>query len=113
MHEFSLCQGIIKQVLAANENSLTDVSEIILEVGELANVDIPSLSFWFPVVAKKAEYPNVRLTVNKIAGFAKCGNCQHEFHINKLYSACPACKEFGDYSLIRGNELLVKSYRKK
>lgn len=110
MHEFSLCQGIIKQVLAANHNNLSNVSEVIVDIGEFAGVDIASLCFWFPVVAKDASAPEMKLRVNTIAGVAKCEKCMNEFSVINLYSPCPKCNEFGSYALIHGNELLIKSY---
>lgn len=110
MHEFSLCQGIIKQILAANHNDLSNISEIIVDIGEFAGVDITSLCFWFPVVAKDASSSNIKLRVNRIAGLAKCEKCMNEFSLVNLYTPCPKCNEFGNYALIQGKELLIKYY---
>lgn len=110
MHEFSLCQGIIKEISKANRDTLKNINEVIVEIGDLANVDIASLCFWFPVVAKNAGYQDIKLTVSRIAGLVKCMNCLYEFNLSNLYEPCPNCNKFGNYNIIQGNELMVKSY---
>lgn len=111
VHEFSLCEGILKQVAKANSNQLVNIDEVIVEIGGLANVDIDSLCFWFPVVAKNMFCPQIKLLVNQIDGLAQCENCQHQFKLKNLATKCLQCNEFGHFTIIQGQELLVKSFR--
>jgi hydrogenase nickel incorporation protein HypA/HybF len=111
MHEFSLCDGILKQVARANQNNLANIDEIIIDIGKLANIDVRSLCFWFPVVAKNISCSQIKLTVNQIDGLALCNTCMCQFNLNNLYEPCPKCHEFGNYSIINGQELLVKLYK--
>ena len=106
MHEFSLCDGIIKQVAKANQNNLDNVDEVIIEIGALANVDTQSLCFWFPVVAKNMSCSHIKLTVDQVGGLALCKSCKCQFNLSNLYEQCPECHEFGNYDLIQGQELL-------
>lgn len=110
MHEFSLCEGILKQVSRANKNTLNNITQINLEIGKLAGVDLDSLLFWFPVVTEKLLCPQIKLKVNNLDGKAICKQCQQEFNIINLYDPCPNCNAFGNYRIISGRELLVKSF---
>jgi hydrogenase nickel incorporation protein HypA/HybF len=111
MHEFSLCTAIIDQVARANKMNLSNVEEIILEIGELSCVDIESLSFWFAVVSKNAKGGQpIKLAIQAVSGQAKCNKCMGLFHLITLYEPCPKCKECGNYTIISGQELLIKSY---
>lgn len=110
MHEFSLCESIIQQVARSNHNQLMNIADITLEVGSLAGVDLESLCFWFPVVANKLAGKNLKLIVNQINGRAQCNQCSHEYELHHLYDPCPQCSVFGNYQILQGRELLIKSY---
>ena len=110
MHEFSLCEGILKQVAKANQNNLTNVEYINIEIGKLAGVDTQSLLFWFPVVAKKLSCEHVQLAITEPEGIALCNTCAQQFEIHNLYDACPHCYTFGNYEILHGRELMVKSF---
>ena len=110
MHEFSLCEGIVKQLEQANNGSLNNITSVCLEIGKLANVDIGSLSFWFPVVVKSKYVTQLKLDIHEIEPRAQCKNCLHEFGMLNLYEPCPQCGQFGDYVIIKGQELLIKSF---
>lgn len=110
MHEFSLCEGIIKQVSRANNEILDNVSQIKIEIGKLSGVDVESLVFWFPVVAEKLVCGQIQLEVAEIEGLALCAKCNQQFTLINLYDACPHCQSYGDYQILQGRELLVKSF---
>ncbi len=110
MHEFSLCESIIKQVEKSNYHQLKNIAEITLEIGSLAGVDIESLCFWFPVVANKLSGRELHLIVNSIQGVARCDKCLNEYELYSLYDPCPNCASFGNYKILQGRELLIKSY---
>lgn len=110
MHEFSLCEGILKQVAKANQNNLNNVTKINIIIGKLAGVDLQSLLFWFPVVLKKRCLHEIVIEVEEPIGKAICKSCNHTFEIINLYDPCPTCNTFGDYEITSGRELLVKSF---
>lgn len=110
MHEFSLCEGIIKQVSKANNNRLDNVININLSIGKLSGVDLDSLLFWFPVVAGKLNSGHIKVNVIEPNGEAVCNSCGHDFILTNLYDPCPNCKEFANYKITQGRELLVKSF---
>lgn len=113
MHEFSLCEGIIKQVLKQKTIPPEDIASINVAIGELAGVDIDSLQFWFPVVAAKLQLADVRLNIDIIQARVICKSCNAEFHLQKLFDPCPVCNTYANYDFLSGRELLVKSVSAK
>lgn len=113
MHEFSLCEGIIKQVLKQKTIQPEDIACINIAIGELAGVDIDSLQFWFPVVAAKLQLADVRLNIDIIQARVICKSCNAEFHLQKLFDPCPVCNTYANYDFLSGRELLVKSVSAK
>lgn len=110
MHEFSLCEGIISQVSRANQQNLSNIEQINLEIGKLAGVDLESLLFWFPVVAEKLNCKHIKLVVAEPIGIANCKSCSNDFELINLYDQCPHCNTFGNYEILQGRELIVKSF---
>lgn len=110
MHEFSLCEGILKQVAKANHGKLDNVATVNLVVGKLAGVDLASLLFWFPVVAEKMHCAQIAIKVDEPDGIGMCNHCGQEFILHNLYDPCANCGTFGDYQIKSGRELLVKSF---
>ena len=113
MHEFSLCEGIIKQVLKQKIILPEDIASINITIGELAGVDIDSLQFWFPVVAAKLQLADVKLNIDIIPARVICKSCNTEFHLQKLFDPCPICNSYANYDFLSGRELLVKSVSAK
>jgi hydrogenase nickel incorporation protein HypA/HybF len=109
MHEFSLCEGIVKQVSIANNQRLDNVATINLTIGKLAGVDVESLLFWYPVVAKKFNCSAI-LHVDEPDGLVVCNQCSNRFTLINFYDPCPKCGAFADYEIVQGKELLVKSF---
>lgn len=109
MHEFSLCEGIIRQVTAAQPHKKQQIKTVNVAIGELAGVDIDSLKFWFPVVAKKMNLPNLNLVIETIKSVVKCQSCNHQFRLKNYLTPCPKCNAYANYTFICGRELIVKS----
>jgi hydrogenase nickel incorporation protein HypA/HybF len=110
MHEFSLCEGIIKQVSRANDQRLDNLEQVTIEVGKLAGVDVDSLCFWFPVVAAKLNCQHLKLELHEISGKAHCRHCDQDFELINLYDPCSNCNTHGEFDIVQGRELLVKSF---
>jgi Zn finger protein HypA/HybF involved in hydrogenase expression len=73
-------------------------------------VDLNSLTFWFPIVAGKFNVPELKLKVIEQDGLAKCNCCLQQFHLINLFDPCPHCASYGDYQILQGREMLIKSF---
>lgn len=109
MHEFSLCEGIISQVCQQTKVPIDKIESVTIAVGELAGIDTELLQFWFPVVAKNKVPQNLKLIINTVPAQVICLNCQCQFHLKNLYSACPDCRQYANYRFLSGRELIVRS----
>ena len=108
MHEMSLAEGIL-QILedAAARQGFKRVTEVRLEVGALAGVEIDALSFCLDVVLKDSIAEGARIELEKLPGTGYCLGCGETVPINALYEACPKC---GSYQVqaTGGTEMRVK-----
>ena len=53
MHELSMAQGILNAVLeTAEQNSATEVTEIVIEIGKLAMLNPEQVKFMLDVLSK-------------------------------------------------------------
>ncbi len=112
MHEFSLCQSVIKivsdQLIKKKYKSTNKINKVILSIGEIAGVDIESIRFWFPVVAKDTLLEKAQLEVKLKEGKALCLRCNYVYRLFKLYQACPNCESYEKH-ILSGQEMLVKN----
>ncbi len=93
MHEI----GIVRQVLRtveefAKENDIKEVSEIVLDVGEVSQVIPQYLTEIYPYVAEETEmFKNTVLTINTIPGMAECDDCDAIYNLLECEGICPDC----------------------
>lgn len=108
MHELSLGTNIIsilKQRLGKDINLLRAIN---LAVGELANVDIDSLKFWFNTILKEEKLYNVKLTVVITPAMAMCITCGLQFNVHSYMDTCPKCHNC-TRDITSGCELIIES----
>lgn len=108
MHEMSLAEGVLQIVEEqARRQSFARVTAIVLEVGQLANVEVDALRFALDVVLRDSVAAGARIEVEELPGQALCLECDAQVRVPALYEACPQC---GGYRLkvTGGTELRVK-----
>ena len=90
MHEFSLCQDIVRAIeRAARERGFTRVLRVELEIGVLAGVEIEALRFGFKVAARDSVADGAHLAIDRRAGSAWCEHCRREVNIPDRLSSYP------------------------
>lgn len=109
MHELWLCQSIleiIKQNTVKKEQCR--VKKIILDIGQLAQVDKEALLFSFQVASQGTIAQHAVLQINEIPAQALCEACKAIVPLKQYYDACLSC---GSHSLkvVQGEELRVQS----
>lgn len=108
MHEMSLAEGIRSIVEdAAREHSAGRVERIVLEIGELAAVEVESLRFCLDVVLKDSVADGAAVDIEQAPGTGWCMQCAATVAIAQRYDACPRC---GGYQVqpTGGTEMRVK-----
>ncbi|MHA1301039.1 MAG: hydrogenase maturation nickel metallochaperone HypA [Candidatus Helarchaeota archaeon] len=124
MHEFATAQKIVRTVVSvAIQNNAKEISEILLELGELTFVNPEQLKFVFKIAADKTIAKNAKLNIVNKPGAIKCKDCGYEgglkydedrpeFHsMAALFTLdCPKCGS-KNTEIIGGRELTIKNIK--
>ena len=105
MHELSIAESILEAVrkeLSSRPGARP--TRVGLRIGELAAVDVDSLSFCFEAVLKGTEWESLQLDARICPQRRICNTCGNEFAVMEYNTSCPACGG-NDTTLISGDEL--------
>ena len=79
MHEFSAALSIVETAVhAAEENNVTRVTEVNVEVGEFTFLIPEQLIFNFEIASKKTIVEGAELKISTKKGVLKCHDCGFE-----------------------------------
>lgn len=106
MHELSICQALIEQVVQlADEHQAVSVTDIYLTIGPLSGVEPHLLEQAFPFAAAGTVAENAQLTIDKSPVKVYCHSCGKETIVaaNKLL-----CGECGTWQTeLRGGDEMI------
>jgi hydrogenase nickel incorporation protein HypA/HybF len=105
MHELSIAESILEAV--RTEVALhpgTRPTRVGLRIGELAAVDVDSLSFCFEAVVRGTEWDGLQLDARVCPQRRRCGDCGVEFAVVDYNAQCTGCAG-NNTTLISGDEL--------
>ncbi len=108
MHEMSLCEGIVRVLEEqARVQHYAKVKTVWLEIGALANIEVPALEFGFDVVCRGTVAEGSRLEIIPLPATAWCMQCAENVEVEERYAPCPKC---GGYQLqvTGGDEMRIK-----
>jgi hydrogenase nickel incorporation protein HypA/HybF len=110
MHEFSIALNILEIAEStALQHEASGISEVEVEVGDAAGVNMEALEFaWESAAGSSVLLKNSRLILRPVPLLLECIQCRHRYSPEDLFESCPACGE-NDSALIQGRELKVKS----
>nr|VFJ64869.1 MAG: hydrogenase nickel incorporation protein HypA/HybF/putative two-component system protein, hydrogenase maturation factor HypX/HoxX [Candidatus Kentron sp. FW] len=107
MHEFSVCQALIRQIesIAGNHGART-VKRIVLQIGPLSGVEIPLLEQAFPFVATDTPAQNAALVIEPAPVIVRCPTCDIESETQPNRLSCAACGD-SRTELISGDQMML------
>jgi hydrogenase nickel incorporation protein HypA/HybF len=109
MHELSLAEGIRRIVEdAARAHRAGRVTRVVLEVGELAAVEMEALDFCLAAALRGGVADGAAVEVREVAGAGRCPGCGAEVALHERYDPCPRCGAYG-LRPTAGTELRVKA----
>ncbi len=92
MHEMSLAEGILQLVEeTARREQAQCVKTVVLEIGQLASVEVSALEFCFAAVAAGGPASVARLVIVDVAGAGVCQECGRTVAMETLFGVCPDC----------------------
>jgi hydrogenase nickel incorporation protein HypA/HybF len=107
MHELSVCQGLMSQVLRiAEEHGATHVERIVLQIGPLSGVEPHLLADAFPFASAGTPAEGAELIIESLGIRVRCGRCGAETEAAPNHLVCGVCGEW-QTQLLSGDELLL------
>lgn len=92
MHELSLAGGVLDLVeRTAQRERFKRVTELRLEAGQLAGVDVRALRFALEGIAPGTLIEGARIEIEEPAGQAWCMPCAATVLVARRGDACPQC----------------------
>ena len=92
MHEASLAGGILKLVEdAAQRERFVRVTQLRLEAGQLAGVELRALRFALEAIAPGTCLQGAQIEIDEPPGQAWCMNCSTTVALAQRGDACPRC----------------------
>jgi hydrogenase nickel incorporation protein HypA/HybF len=87
MHEWALAESIITTVLeAAEKEKLKTISEIIIRIGELQQIEQDIFEFALKEImqTEKKPFACTKITIETEKSMLHCKNCEHIWSFNEL-----------------------------
>ena len=108
MHELSAIVGALKTIeKVMNEQNLTKVDTIVLQIGEFSGIVPSYIEEYFPAAVAHTRFEGAKLELETIPGIARCCACGAEFNAFAHGFICPDCQG-KDMTPLSGREFLIK-----
>ena len=109
MHELSMAMEVIELVQhEADKNGVSDIEEILIEVGDLCGVEADIFQSALEIVVKDTLLENASVRIIRTPGKGKCSACNVEFEMKNRLDFCPDCGCFAS-EVSGGQEFRVVS----
>jgi hydrogenase nickel incorporation protein HypA/HybF len=117
MHEFSIADEIVKNVLeTAKKNKGKKVLSIQLEIGELTHLNGEQVSFWVKELFRGSVAEGAQVKIKTIKARIHCRTCGYKGGIQSdredsfqhlALQACPECNSF-QFKIEKGQECFLR-----
>jgi len=95
MHEMSIAEGILQLVEeTARREKAQRVGLVVLEIGQLASVEVEALRFCFDVAMRDSVAEGARLEIVETPGVGWCLDCNRSVALREKLGTCPQCGSF-------------------
>jgi len=109
MHEVGIISSMLNTIEAVmEEEGLTKVEKIVLQVGELSGVLPHYMESCFPAAVYQTRFQDTKLELDIVPGIARCNRCGREFNGLQYDLTCPDCGNREDFERLSGSELIIK-----
>ncbi len=108
MHELGIATSILEIVeKEADKHPGAHFEKVGLRIGELAGVDIDSLTFGWECITKDTSWEHLHLEIESVPRRNRCDQCHHVFEVHDIAELnCPRCNAFPTFNL-GGDELEI------
>lgn len=107
MHELGIVFNIVKQVLqTVEENNVTEVESITLQVGQASGVVARFLQECYPASVDGTMLEKTKLLIEEIPVMLQCKDCKKNYFAAE-YKECPQCGST-EKIIIDGKQFILK-----
>lgn len=108
MHELGVICSVLKTLEGImEEEHLTHIEKIVLQVGELSGM-IPSyVQECFPAATYKTKFEQLQMEMEVVEGIVLCNRCGEKFNGYRHNLKCPKCGA-EDLTPLSGREFIIK-----
>lgn len=134
MHEWALAESVVTTALeAAEKEKLKKITEIIIQIGELQQIEQEILEYALDEILKtqQKKLKNTKIKIETERSKLKCKNCEHEWSFKEMkeklgedeaeaihfipeiafvHTRCPKCGS-PDFEIIKGRGVSIKSIK--
>ena len=108
MHEIGVVRSMVKTVTDfAQANGIAEVTEIVLDIGELSLVIPEYVEELYPAVAAETPLKDTKLILEIVPGMAECDECDEIFNVVENEGYCPNCGSF-EKTVLTGRDFNIK-----
>ncbi|NBG87851.1 hydrogenase maturation nickel metallochaperone HypA/HybF [Isachenkonia alkalipeptolytica] len=108
MHELGIVYEVIKVVDGfVEENHVTKVEKIVLEIGQLSQAIPRFIEECYPAAVSETPYEETKLEIISLPAEGTCNFCKASYNIVDHRKVCPGCKG-ENFTLISGQEFNIK-----
>jgi hydrogenase nickel incorporation protein HypA/HybF len=108
LHELSVVFEVVKAVeKIADENQLSEVDMIVLQIGELSSMIPKYIEDCFPAAIDGTRFEKTKLKIEILTATALCKNCKKVFKVVENQGKCQHCQS-EDWELLSGKEFIIK-----
>ncbi|HVZ18719.1 MAG TPA: hydrogenase maturation nickel metallochaperone HypA [Terriglobales bacterium] len=108
MHELGIATSILETVeKVAATHPGTRFQKVGLRIGEVAGLDVDSLTFGWECITKDTKWEGLQLEIERVPRKNRCEKCNWVFEVHDFTELeCPRCDAFPTYN-IGGDELEI------
>lgn len=107
MHELSLCEDLLEQVLTiAKQNKAKYVETITLDIGSLAGVEPVLIENAFSILKMATLAENAKLIIQTPPIIVECVVCGQQSTVSANNLVCLVCQS-NETQLVHGDELIL------
>ena len=110
MHELGIVFEIQKRVTAvaqANGLALSDIAQVVVEVGEASTIVPRYLKECWPAATDGTEMEHAELVVELLIAKVRCKKCGEVYEYLKNNKKCPVCGAW-ECTMVTGQEFNIK-----
>jgi len=108
MHELSIVASMVDTVeKIMEEQKLTVVDTIVLQIGELSGIVPEFVEQCFPMATYRSPLKDAKLKLEMVPGNGKCQLCKGVYHVGDNRGVCPFCGSVY-YDVVSGSEFVIK-----